>query len=189
LPTQVGADGGTSVAPVVFPTRSGGAPDPAAPHGDTTLPGLDPLSIGVPPTTAPVPASTHHGGNPVPNSGTSTGFIAFGAVGAALLLAVLFLVAGRFRRRVAHAVIDSIRGSKVGGREGEVPYELLRAWEQACATVGPLIGQRRSAETAHAYARRCEGRVPMETARQLDALATALGRAFFGPPPASALMK
>jgi hypothetical protein len=113
--------------------------------------------------------------------------VALVAGGAVLLLAVLFLVAGRFRRRVTHAVIGGIRGSRGAGRAGEVPYELLRAWEQLCATVGPLIGERRSAETAHAYARRSEGRVPLETARQLDALATAIGRAFFGPPPASAL--
>ena len=56
----------------------------------------------------------------------------------------------------------------------------------ACATVGPLIGLRRAAETPHAYALRSEGRVPPETARQLHALATALGRAFFGPPPGQA---
>ena len=105
------------------------------------------------------------------------------------MLALLFLVAGRFRRRVARVVIGGIRGSKGPGREGEVPYELLRAWEQACATVSPMIGERRSAETPHAYARRCEGRVPLETARQLEALATALGRAFFGPPSASARLR
>lgn len=188
VPSQVGADGGTSVAPVVFPTHSSGSsPDTAAPHGATTLPGLAPLPGSVTPTTAPAPASISPDRNSAPGSSTNVGLVALVAGGAVLLLAVLFLVAGRFRRRVTHAVIGGIRGSRGAGREGEVPYELLRAWEQLCATVGPLIGERRSAETAHAYARRSEGRVPLETARQLDALATAIGRAFFGPPPASAL--
>jgi transglutaminase-like putative cysteine protease/uncharacterized protein (DUF58 family) len=189
LPTQVGADGGTSVAPVVFPTRSSGSsPDLAAPHGATTLPGLVPLPIGVTPTSAPAPGRAHHDGNRASEPGTSLDFVAVTAGGAALLLALLFWVAGRFRRRLAHAVISGIRGSKGAGRDGDVPSELLRAWEQACATVGPLIGERRSTETPHAYARRCQGRVPVETVRRLDALATALGRAFFGPPP-SALIK
>ena len=186
VPTQVGAAGGTSVAPVAFPTHSGGSsPDPAAPHGATTLPGLPPLPIGATPTSAPSPALVHHGSNGAREPGTSVDFVAVGAGGAALLVALLFLVAGRFRRRVAHAVMGGIRGPKGAGREGEVTYELLRAWEHACATVGPLIGERRPAETPHAYARRCEGWVPLETVRQLDVLATALGRAFFGPPSAS----
>ncbi|MGH9096564.1 MAG: transglutaminase domain-containing protein, partial [Acidimicrobiales bacterium] len=189
LPSQVGAAGGTSVAPVAVPNHSSGnSPDPAAPHGEATLPGLVPLPIGVTPTSAPSPASAQPGSRRVPEPGTSVDFVVWGA-GAALLVALLLLVAGRFRRRVAHAVIGGIRGSKGAGRQGDVPYELLRAWEQACATVGQLIGERRSAETAYAYARRCEGRVPLETARQLDALATALGRAFFGPPPASDVMR
>ena len=189
VPSQVGADGGSSVAPVAFPTHtSGNSPVPAAPHGATTLPGLSPLAGGVTPTSAPSPALVHPGGSGAPDQGTGVDFVALGAAAVVLLLILLFLVGGRFRRRVAHAVIGSVRGSRGAGREGEVPYELLRAWEQACATVGPLIGERRSAETPHAYARRCEGRVPLETARQLDALATALGRAFFGPPSASALL-
>ncbi|HWE69950.1 MAG TPA: transglutaminase domain-containing protein, partial [Acidimicrobiales bacterium] len=190
LPSQVGAAGGTSVAPVVVPTHSSGSsPDPSAPHGEATLPGLVPLPIGGTPTSAPSPASVQHGGSRAPEPGTGIDFVVWGAGGVALLVALLFLVAGRFRRRVADAVIGGIRGPKGPGREGDVPYALLRAWEQACATVGPLIGERRSAETANAYARRCEGRVPMETARQLDALATALGRAFFGPPPVSDVMR
>jgi transglutaminase-like putative cysteine protease len=190
LPSQVGAAGGTSVAPVGVPTHSSGnSPDPSAPHGEATLPGLVPLPIGVTPTTAPSPARVPPGSSRAPEPGTSVDFVVWGAVGAALLLVLLFLVAGRFRRRVARAVIGGIRGPKGAGREGGVPYELLRAWEQACATVGPLIGERRSAETANAYARRCQGRVPLETARQLDALATALGRAFFGPPPVSAVVR
>ncbi len=189
VPSQVGPAGGTSVAPVAVPTHSGASsPNPAGIRGETTLPGLAPLPIGVPPTSAPSPALVHPGSN-APEPGTSIAFIGWGAGGLALLLALLLLVAGRFRRRVAHVVIGSIRGSKGTGREGDLTYELLRAWEQVCATVGPMIGERRLAETPHAYACRCEGRVPQETARQLDALATALGRAFFGPPLSSALMK
>ena len=188
LPSQVGAAGGASVAPVALPAHSGtSSPDAAAPHGATTFPGLVPLPIGVTPSSVP-PVPVLHGSHRVPASGTSADLVAWGAGGAALLVALLFLVAGRFRRRVAHVVIGGIRGSKRASRGGSVPYELLRAWEQACAAVGPLVGERRTAETANAYARRCAGRVPPEMARQIDALATALGRAFFGPPPASDLM-
>jgi transglutaminase-like putative cysteine protease/uncharacterized protein (DUF58 family) len=177
-PIQVGAAGGSSVGPVQFPTGAGIAPDPVAPKG------LDPLSSpsSVPPTSAPLPASANHGTNGTSGQGTNVGLIAF-AGGAVVLLLVGILIATRFRRRVVHAVIGGGRGSR-GGEGRPVPKDLLRAWEQACATVGPLIGERRPAETPHAYALRSEGRVPGETARQLQVLATALGQAFFGPPPA-----
>jgi len=181
-PTQVGAAGGTSVAPVVFP--AGIPPDSAAPHGVAQLPG-SPLSSGVAPTTAPLPTSAGLGTTGTAGQGASLLLVVFGATAVALLLVGLFITT-RFRRRILRVVNGGGRMSKGAGGEREVPHELLRAWEQACATAGPLIGERRSAETPHAYALRSEGRVPLETARQLQALATALGRAFFGPPPAPA---
>jgi hypothetical protein len=177
-PIQVGTAGGSSVAPVQFPT-SVSSPDLAAPHGVDPLSGSLPLSV--PPTSAPLPVSTPQGTNVTAGQGADLGWLAYGG-GAVTLLLIGLLIATRFRRRVVQAVIGGGRGSKeAGGRE--VPHDLLRAWEQACATVGPLIGERRPAETPHAYALRSEGRVPGETARQLQVLATALGLAFFGPPP------
>jgi hypothetical protein len=187
-PTQVGTSGPTSVAPVAFPPASAAnLPDPTAPDGDAQLPGSSPLP-SVTKRPAPLSTSAQPGTNGTSGQGTSTEFVALGAAGAALLLVGLFM-ALRFRRRGVHGVIGGGRGSKGANREGDVPHELLRAWEQACATAGPLIGERRSAETPHAYALRSEGRVPLETAGQLQALATALGRAFFGPPPAPAPLK
>jgi transglutaminase-like putative cysteine protease/uncharacterized protein (DUF58 family) len=184
VPSQVGAAGGTSVAPVAFP--AGSSPDSAAPHGVAQLPGST-SSSGVTPTTAPLPPSAGLGTTGTVGQGTSLLLVVLGATAVTLLVVGLFITT-RFRRRVLRVVTGGgrIRMSRgaVGGRE--VPHELLRAWEQACATAGPLIGERGSAETPHAYALRSEGRVPLETARQLQALATALGRAFFGPPPAPA---
>jgi transglutaminase-like putative cysteine protease len=176
-PIQVGTAGGTSVAPVEFPT-SISSPDPAAPKGVDPLSGTLPPSA--PPTSVPLPATSSHGTIGTSDPGTNVGWVALGG-GAVALLVVGLLIATRFRRRVVLAVTGGGRGSR--DREGgEVPHDLLRAWEQACATVGPLIGERRPAETLRAYALRSEGRVPGETARQLQALATALGQAFFGPP-------